>query len=86
MCTASENVGTAELRRNFLAILDSKQVCGLQPSGIIVNTMGWTEDLGFELLLHSLQALKVGLSLTAKHFVCLIIQPALRDALTLFAI
>ena len=28
---------------------------------MVINTMGWIEGLGYELLLHSIQALKVGM-------------------------
>jgi hypothetical protein len=29
-------------------------------AGLVVNTLGWTDGLGYELQLHAIQALKVG--------------------------
>ena len=32
-------------------------------SGMVINSMGWIEDLGFELLVHSIQALSIDIIL-----------------------
>jgi polyribonucleotide 5'-hydroxyl-kinase len=32
-------------------------------SGMVINTMGWVEGLGYELQLHAITTLKVGLQL-----------------------
>ena len=32
-------------------------------SGMVINSMGWIEDLGFELLLHAIQALSIDIIL-----------------------
>lgn len=39
-------------------------------SGMFVNTMGWVEGLGYELILHSIQSLKVGTTPVCNNISC----------------
>ena len=44
---------------NWSIVLDPSLCLQAAASGLIINSMGWVQDLGYDLLLHTLHALKV---------------------------
>lgn len=42
---------------------DASSVLQVRADGMVINTMGWVDGLGYELLLHAIQALKAGVVL-----------------------